>query len=113
MSPGTMATGLASTGLASTGLASTRLANTGPPDGAVIDDGNARRIGRCRVSDWTRLSADGGRRIVLTGEMRHAEVRVHRDGVAILSAMCSRAYLADALRARREGRYPTIDDPTR
>jgi len=83
------------------------------PDGAVIEDGDTRRIGRCRVKDWTGVSAVGGRRVVLSGEMRNAEVRVHRGGVAILSAMCSREYLADALNARREGRYPTIDDPTR
>lgn len=83
------------------------------PDGAVIEDGDTRRIGRCRVKDWTGISAAGGRRVVLSGEMRHAEVRVHRGGVAILSAMGSREYLADALRARREGRFPTIDDPTR
>lgn len=82
-------------------------------DGAVIEDGDTRRIGRCRVKDWTGVSAAGGRRVVLSGEMRNAEVRVHRGGVAILSAMCSREYLADALKARREGRYPTIDDPTR
>jgi len=83
------------------------------PDGAVIEDGDTRRIGRCRIKDWTGVSAAGGRRVVLSGEMRNAEVRVHRGGVAILSAMCSREYLADALTARREGRYPTIDDPTR
>ena len=83
------------------------------PDGAVIEDGDTRRIGRCRVKDWTGVSAADGRRVVLSGEMRSAEVRVHRGGVAILSAMCSREYLADALTARREGRYPTIDDPTR
>ena len=83
------------------------------PDGAVIEDGDTRRIGRCRIKDWTGVSAAGGRRVVLTGEMRNAEVRVHRGGVAILSAMCSREYLADALQARRESRYPTIDDPTR
>jgi hypothetical protein len=82
-------------------------------DGAVIEDGETRRIGRCRVKDWTGVSAADGRRVVLTGEMRNAEVLVHRGGVAILSAMCSRQYLADALAARREGRYPTIDDPTR
>ena len=82
-------------------------------DGAVIEDGDTRRIGRCRIKDWTGISAADGRRIVLRGEMRNAEVRVHRGGVAILSAMCSREYLADALKARREGRYPTIDDPTR
>lgn len=83
------------------------------PDDAVIDDGAARRIGRCRVSDWTGTAATGGRRIVLAGEMRHGQVRVHRGGVATLSAMCSREYLADALQARRAGRYPTIDDPAR
>jgi hypothetical protein len=83
------------------------------PDGAVIEDGDTRRIGRCRVKDWTGVSATDGRRVVLRGEMRNAEVRVHRGGVAILSAMCSREYLADALKARREGRYPTIDDPAR
>jgi hypothetical protein len=83
------------------------------PDGAVIEDGDARRVGRSRVKDWTGASAPGGRRIVLSGEMRSAEVRVHRGGIAILSAMCSREYVADALQARREGRYPTIDDPSR
>lgn len=83
------------------------------PDGAVIDDGDARRVGRCRVKDWTGMAAPGGRRIVLSGELRNAEIRVHRGGIAMLSAMCSRAYLADALQARREGRYPTIDDPSR
>ncbi|HUA43076.1 MAG TPA: hypothetical protein VMA32_15985 [Streptosporangiaceae bacterium] len=82
-------------------------------DGAVIDDGSARRIGRCRIRDWTGVSGADGRRVVLSGEMRSAEVRVHRGGVAILSAMCSREYLADALAAHRAGRRPTVDDPTR
>ena len=83
------------------------------PEGAVLEHGDARRIGRCRVKDWTGTEAPEGRRIVLTGELRNAEVRVHRGGVAILSAMCSREYLADALQARRTGAYPTIDDPSR
>jgi hypothetical protein len=83
------------------------------PDGAIIDHDDLRRVGRGRVKDWTGISAPGGRRIVLLGEMRNAEVRVHRGGIAILSAMCSREYVADALRARREGRYPSIDDPSR
>jgi hypothetical protein len=83
------------------------------PDGAVIEHADARRVDRCRVKDWTGTAAPGGRRIVLTGELRSAEVRVHRGGVAILSAMCSREYLADAMQARRAGRYPTIDDPSR
>ena len=83
------------------------------PDGAIIDHDDLRRVGRGRVKDWTGISSPGGRRIVLLGEMRNAEVRVHRGGIAILSAMCSREYVADALRARREGRYPSIDDPSR
>jgi hypothetical protein len=83
------------------------------PEGAVVDHDEVRRVGRGRVKDWTGISAPGGRRIMLRGEMRKAEVRVHRGGIAILSAMCSREYLADALQARREGRYPTIDDPSR
>ena len=83
------------------------------PDGAIIDHDDVRRVGRGRVKDWTGISAPGGRRIVLLGEMRNAEVRVHRGGIAILSAMCSREYVADALQARREGRYPAIDDPSR
>jgi hypothetical protein len=82
-------------------------------DGAVIEDGNARRIGRCRIRDWTGVSGADGRRVVLSGEMRSAEVRVHRGGVAILSAMCSREYLAEALAAHRADRRPTVDDPTR
>jgi hypothetical protein len=81
--------------------------------GTLIDDGDVRRIGRGRVKDWTGTAAAGGRRIVLTGELRNAEVRVHRGGIAILSATCSREYLVDALQARREGRFPTIDDPSR
>ena len=83
------------------------------PDGAVVDADEARRVGRCGVRDWTGVAAPEGRRIVLTGELRHAEVRVHRGGIAILSAMCSREYLADVRQAWREGRRPAIDDPSR
>ena len=83
------------------------------PDGAVIDGDEVRRVGRGRVKDWTGTPAAGGRRIVLGGEMRRAEVRVYRGGVAILVAMGSREYIADALQARRDGRFPTIDDPSR
>lgn len=83
------------------------------PEGAVVDGGELRRIGRGRVKDWTGTAAADGRRIVLGGELRSAEVRVYRGGVAILTAMCSREYVADALRARREGRLPIIDDPSR
>jgi hypothetical protein len=108
------------------------------PEGAVIDSDEARRVGRCRVKDWMAGTARGsggsspragtaggsggssagagtagGRRIVLGGEMRHGEVRVYRGGIAMVMAMCSREYLADARQARREGRLPIIDDPSR
>ena len=73
----------------------------------------SRRVGRVHGQGLDRRRPPGGRSIVLTGELRVAEVRVHRGGMAILSAMCSREYLADARQARREGRYPTIDDPSR
>jgi hypothetical protein len=57
--------------------------------------------------------AGAGRRIRLTGQARHSEVRVHSGGIARLSAMCSREYLADARRAHAEGGVPTLDDPAR
>jgi hypothetical protein len=83
------------------------------PDGAVVDDWDLQRQGRGRVKDAEGRKAAGGRRIVLTGELRHAEIRVHRGGIAQLSAMFSREYLADLRRAHAERSYPTVDDPAR
>ena len=98
------------------------------PDGAILDHDELRRVGSGKVKDWTGTGAPGGRTIHLTGEMRKAEVRVHRGGVAIVSAMLTREYLADLKRAfranqvtslkdvraaYREGRWTTIDDPGR
>jgi hypothetical protein len=80
-------------------------------DDAVVDDWDLGRIGRGRVKDSEGPNAPGGRRIVVTGQMRHGEIRVHRGGIAVLSAMCSREFLADLRRARREGRTPTVADP--
>jgi hypothetical protein len=74
------------------------------PDGAIIDDDDLRRIGRGRVKDWTGVGAAGGRRIRLLGEMRNAEVRVHRGGVAILTLLLSRRHRAVVREAHREGR---------
>jgi hypothetical protein len=73
-------------------------------DGATIVDDDLRRVGRGRVKDWTGTSTPGGRRIHLLGEMRHAEVRVHRGGVAILSLMCSPRRLREVRQAERDGR---------
>ena len=90
-------------------------------DDAVVDDWDLHRLGRGRVKDATGaatgsatgFATDRGRRIVLTGQVRGGEIRVNRGGVALLSAMCSRGYVADLRRVHREGGVPTVDDPTR
>jgi hypothetical protein len=83
------------------------------PEDAVIDDWNLRRSGRGKVKDAVGATGAGGRRVILTGSMRDGEIRVHRGGIAMLSAMFSKEYLADLRRVHREGGYPTVDDPTR
>jgi hypothetical protein len=83
------------------------------PEDAVIDDWDLRRRGRGRIKDAVGPNGAGGRRIVLAGSMRDGEIRVHRGGIATLSAMVSKEYLADLRRVHREGGYPTVDDPTR
>jgi hypothetical protein len=79
---------------------------------AVLDDWDLRRVGRSPVKD-SGPTAPAGRRIVLSGELRRAEIRVRRGGIAILSAMLTREYVADVRRAHKEGGFPTVDDPTR
>jgi hypothetical protein len=83
------------------------------PD-AVIDDWDLRRVGRGKVTD-PEAPADGTgtRRIVVTGQLADAQIRVRRGGLALLNAMFTREYLADVRRAHREGGLPTVDDPTR
>lgn len=83
------------------------------PDGAVIEDWDLQRVGRARIKDAEGRNAAGGRCIVLTGQLRHGEIRVHRGGIAQLSAMFSREYLADLRRAHATGGFPTVDDPAR
>jgi len=83
------------------------------PDDAVLDDWDLRRTGRSRVKDAEAPDAPGGRRIVVTGQLRTGEIRVRRGGMAMLSAMFSRAYWADLRRVHREGGFPTVDDPAR
>ena len=83
-------------------------------DDAVIDDWDLRCTDRSKVKDGAGTAVTvAGRRIVVTGTMRRSELRIHRSGVAILSAMFSRAYLTDLRRAHRERGFPTVDDPTR
>ena len=69
--------------------------------------------GRGRVKDDQRPAEPGGRRVRLSGYAENSEVRVHRGGMAALSAMFSRAYVQDLRQARKNGSYPTVDDPTR
>ncbi len=81
---------------------------------AVLDCWDLRWTGKGRVKDAEGgRAAHAGRRIRLVGTAVDGEVRVRRGGVALLSAMCTREYLRDALAARRAGGFPTIDDPTR
>lgn len=88
------------------------------PDDAVVEHWDLRWTARGKVKDaHGRTGAEpavaGARRIRLTGVATDSEVRVQRSGIAVLSAMCSRAYLQDLRLAHRTGRHPTIDDPAR
>lgn len=81
------------------------------PDDAVIDQTGLRWTGRGRVKDFARPNDAAGRVIRLTGTCSTSEFRVHRAGIAVLSALFSREFFEDARRARREGRTPTLIDP--
>jgi hypothetical protein len=98
------------------------------PEDAAVEHDEVRRVGRCGFVDWSGGPASGGRLIRIAGEMRRSELRVNRGGVAIVSAMLTRDYvaelkrawranhvtsLADVRTAYREGRWTTIDDPGR
>ena len=81
---------------------------------SVIDSWDLAWTGRGKVKQtYHHNPAGAGRRIRLTGQARHGEIRVHSGGIARLSAMCSREYLADARRAHALGGTPALDDPAR
>ena len=80
----------------------------------VIDQWDLAFDGRGKVKQAFHHPAPGAsRRVRLAGRVRGGEVRVHSGGIAQLTAMCSREYLADARRARAQGTVPTLDDPAR
>jgi hypothetical protein len=81
------------------------------PDDAVVDGWDLHRTGRSKVKDAEAPKAAGGRRVVVTGRLHDAEIRVRRGGVAVLSAMFSREYVADLRRAHASGTQPTVADP--
>jgi hypothetical protein len=79
---------------------------------AVIDQWDLAWTGRGKVKQTYHDNPAGtGRLIRLTGRVRHGEVRVRSGGIAQLSAIASRDYLADARRAHADGGTPTLDDP--
>jgi hypothetical protein len=78
-----------------------------------VDHTDLGWTGRGRVKDDQRTAGLAGRRIHLAGHASNSEIRVHRGGIAILSAMFSRAFIQDLRQARKNGGYPTVDDPTR
>ena len=74
------------------------------PEGTNVDDDELRRVGRGRVKDWTGTGSPEGRTLRLSGEMRNAEVRIHRGGIAILRLLLSRSSRAEVRRAHKQGR---------
>ena len=82
-------------------------------EGDQVDHWDLGWTGRGQVKDDQRPAGPGGRRIHLAGHADNSEIRVHRGGMAILSAMFSRAFVQDLRQARKSGSYPTVDDPTR
>jgi hypothetical protein len=82
-------------------------------EGDHVDHWNLGWTGQGRVKDDQQPTSASGRQIRLTGRANDSEVRMHRGGIAILSAMFSREYVQDLRRARQSGTYPTVDDPAR
>ena len=82
-------------------------------EGDQVDHWDLGWTGRGQVKDDQRAAGPGGRRVRLAGHADNSEVRVHRGGMAALSAMFSRAFVQDLRQTRKNGGYPTVDDPTR
>jgi hypothetical protein len=82
------------------------------PDDAAIVTWDLRFDGKGRVKD-DRPPAAADRRVHLRGAAADSQVRVRRGGVAQVTAMLSRDYLAELRSTRRTGTYPTVDDPAR
>jgi hypothetical protein len=86
------------------------------PEDAEVEHWDLRWSGKGSLKDAQAVrdaEAAPSRRIRVVGTAQDGEIRVHRGGVAMLSAMFSREYLEDLRSARKEGRLPIVDDPTR
>ena len=82
-------------------------------EGDQVDHWDLDWTGNGQVKDDQRPAGPNGRRIRLAGRANNSEIRVHRGGIAMLSAMFSRAFVQDLRQVRKNGGYPTVDDPTR
>ncbi len=82
-------------------------------EGDEIDHWNLGWTGKGRIKDDQRPASATGRQIRLAGSANDSEIRVHRGGIAILSAMFSREFVQDARQAHKNGTYPTVADPAR
>jgi hypothetical protein len=83
-------------------------------ENSVIDQRDISWTGRGRVKQTYHHNSSGtGPQIRLTGLVRNSEIRVSSGGMAQLSAICSREFLADGRRAHAESGVPTLDDPAR
>ena len=82
------------------------------PDEAVVGQEDIVWTGSGKVKDGVGPAGEV-RRVRLTGRIHNGEVRVARGGVAMLAAMFTREWVQDAKQARREGVWPTVDDPAR
>jgi hypothetical protein len=70
------------------------------PAGSVIEQWDLARTGRGKVKrTFLGRGNENGRLVRLTGQVDHGEVRLHSGGIAELSALCSREYLAEIRRA--------------
>ncbi len=82
------------------------------PDEASVVQWELHFTGRGRVRDDQRPTA-ANRHVRLRGAAADSQIRVRRGGVAQVTAMLSRDFLADLRNAHRTGTYPTVDDPAR
>jgi hypothetical protein len=82
-------------------------------EGDQVDHWDLDWTGNGQVKDDQTPAGPNGRRIRLAGQANNSEIRVHRGGIAMLSAMFSRAFVQDLRQVRKNGGYPTVDDPTR
>jgi hypothetical protein len=78
---------------------------------AAIDARNISWLGKGRVKNFEPSEKVGT--VTITGTAEDSEIRIQRAGVAQLTAMLSRAYLAELAQTRKTGVYPTVDDPQR